>query len=173
MTPYITGFTLMSSSTENCRPKSSASVRASWSNRPYCLLMQLTLQDSSLVFTSELGVYTTAMQSSQAPLLEGRSGNQHPGWRIYKGRREVRSGAHGNQPRWSLYCHLLRATGAAAAAIVEWAEELEHLLVPEFARQTGSNQRAPQHRCTDSHNSCSLQQPDSTCCPVPEHSLPS
>lgn len=53
MAPYITAFAL-TRSIGNCKPKSSESVRASWSNRPYCLRIPPTLQGSSLVFTSEL-----------------------------------------------------------------------------------------------------------------------
>lgn len=32
--------------------------------------------------------------------------------------------------RWSLDFHLLKTTGAAAAATMKWAEEPEHLAVP-------------------------------------------
>lgn len=51
--PYITAFTL-TRSIGNSKPKSSASAKASWSNRPHCLMIPSTLQGSSLVSTSEL-----------------------------------------------------------------------------------------------------------------------
>lgn len=49
--PSSTAFTLTSRSSGNCRPKSSASVRASRSSPPHCLLIRPTLRDSSGVFT--------------------------------------------------------------------------------------------------------------------------
>lgn len=49
--PSSTAFTLTSRSSGNCRPKSSASVKASRTRPPHCLLMRPTLRDSSRVFT--------------------------------------------------------------------------------------------------------------------------
>lgn len=53
--PSSTAFTFTSRSSGNCKPKSSASVRASCSSPPHCLLMRPTLRDSSRVFTCQEG----------------------------------------------------------------------------------------------------------------------
>lgn len=67
--PSSTAFTLTSRSTGNWRPKSSASVRASRSSPPHCLLMRPTLRDSSLVFTCWEGRRTPLWKTPPTPPL--------------------------------------------------------------------------------------------------------